>query len=1590
MLLSICALTSSLALYSLPQEMQVIHGHGKLGESSGQLDVTTSNQAILNWKQFSIGEGERVQFHQPTSSSVVLNRVKGGDVSQILGQLQANGKVYLFNPNGIVIGKNGVIKTAGFIASTLDVSDADFLAGQEMLFSGESKEVIINYGQIEAVDGSVTLIGRVVDNQGSLKAGKVSLLAAQEILLKPHDNALLTIRPESSGTLSHEGQIEALSVELQAAGQAYAFGINVRGSITALNPVTQNGKVFLKADTISFHATSNLRADTAHIETTARPLYSHGKVDVASLNIDAFKLMNTGELQGRDSVTIKAQAGYIETLSGKISGGTISIQSGAGLYTSGSITGTTIKIDAQDVVLSSATLNGEIVNIGETARTTRLSGNTYLNVKEGGKINIWSEEKTICHGVALAPGGTIEVSSRGELYSGADLRAGHVVLDPKNIVISSVTGIYPQYELIDPNSGGGSGFGTAVTPLSGYVVVTKPLDNFVAASSGAVYVYETLTAALVSTLTGSQANDQVGSGGAARIPSSITASSVTAAILSPLWNNGGVTQAGAFTNLIATAAVSGTVSTSNSLVGTTINDQVGNSGAVSFLDVNYAVRSSVWNNGAATQAGAVTWVNQATGITGTLSSANSLVGSTTNDQIGSGGVIPLLAGNYVVLSPLWNNGAAVDAGAVTWGSSTAGVSGTISATNSLVGSTTGDVVGTLTGFVRLSNGNYVCAAPLWDNGATTNVGAVTFGNGATGVVGAVSASNSLIGTISGDQVGSAGVVQLTNSNYVVRSPVWRNGAATLAGAVTWGSGTTGITGAVTIGNSLVGTQASDNVGGTVVSPLTNGNYVVVSGGWNNGAVVDVGATTWQDGTGAGPFGAVSTSNSLVGSTANDGVSLGIAGLTNGHYVRNNVTWDNGAVANAGAATWCNGTTGAPFGTVTAGNSLVGSTANDNVGTVITLLTNGNYVVRSPNWDAVGPAVVNVGAFTWGNGSTAGPRLVGTVSASNSLVGSLAGDGVTSAAAALSNGNYVARLATWNGSRGSITWGDGTTGITGTISSSNSYVGATANDQVGSGLLVAFSTGNYVVASPLWNNGAATTAGAITWGNGLGGTTGTISSSNSLVGTTTGDQVGTAITTLTVGTIAYVTRTSTWDNGAVVDAGAVTWASAATGITGTVSSLNSLVGTQANDRVGNVANQALITGGYIVNSTLWNGSRGAITFGPANGGVSGPLTPQNSVTGQAASAGLQTLGTPVTSTLEFLASFLTEGTGKVRVGLESLDQITFARAEAQTMTLAPSTLEATLNAGTAVTLQANNDITVSSPITGTTGDLILSAGRSVLLNANISTGSGDLTVTANDLLASGVVDADRDAGNATIAVANGVTLSTSAGSITLSLLDGAGKTNSGSGDLTVGDGATLLSTGAGSINLFAQQNNIVLGNNTLLQTENGNLQLTAGVSIIGSGPVTLQTIGSGQLILLSDNLFPTAPGFGIGCINLPLATLATGGGKLLIYTSNRDLNTLPSTINGVAFAAGPLFVDTATEKWATYYPSSSGFPFTIFYKNGGSATTTVDLHGLIIGVVDPFHRWLNPWFDDLYFSCDPYPPYLTPKGLRLRLPSLIRP
>ena len=268
----------------------------------------------------------------------------------------------------------------------------------------------------------------------------------------------------------------------------------------------------------------------------------------------------------------------------------------------------------------------------------------------------------------------------------------------------------------------------------------------------------------------------------------------------------------------------------------------------------------------------------------------------------------------------------------------------------------------------------------------------------------------------------------------------------------------------------------------------------------------------------------------------------------------------------------------------------------------------------------------------------------------------------------------------------MTWGNGSTGISGTVSAANSLVGSNPGDQVGSfngrNSVTPLSNGNYVVDSPYWNGGR----GAVTWGNGSTGISGTVSAANSLVGSNPGDYVGgnPPIASAGAGGVTalsnanYVIVSPDWND----NRGAVTWGNGTTGISGTISQAISLVGPRGSEVL------PLSNGNYVVTSgsgATWVSGTSGQTLDGTN-----TITPQNSLLG---------VGThPSVSDDPIDQAFLAFGDGLVTVGLPDPNQFNYARGLAQSVTVTPQFLTSTLNSDTAVVLQASNDITVNSPIT----------------------------------------------------------------------------------------------------------------------------------------------------------------------------------------------------------------------------------------------------------------------------------------------------
>eukprot|EP01133_Synstelium_polycarpum_P019994 gene19994-23960_t len=248
----------SLALAG-PAGGTVVAGQATINGTPGNTVIHQGSQnAVINWANFNIGKGESVQFQQPNSNAVALNRVLGSDGTTILGNLSANGKVFIVNPNGVLFGQGASVNTAGLVASTLDISNGDFMAGKYQ-FSGNGTGKVLNQGTISAPGGYVALLGANVSNEGTIQArlGSVALAAGNAITLDVDvagDGLLnVTVDRGAVGALVNNGgliQADGGSVLLtaQAAGDLLKTVVNNTGVIEAHTIDTTSGTIKLLGD----------------------------------------------------------------------------------------------------------------------------------------------------------------------------------------------------------------------------------------------------------------------------------------------------------------------------------------------------------------------------------------------------------------------------------------------------------------------------------------------------------------------------------------------------------------------------------------------------------------------------------------------------------------------------------------------------------------------------------------------------------------------------------------------------------------------------------------------------------------------------------------------------------------------------------------------------------------------------------------------------------------------------------------------------------------------------------------------------------------------------------------------------------------------------------------------------------------------------------------------------------------------------------------------------------------------------------------------------------------------------------------------
>lgn len=351
-----------------------------------------SERAIIEWQSFDIAEGEMTRFIQPSSSSIALNRVvNSAQASEINGNLSANGKVIVINPNGLVIGGQARVDTAGFVATSADIADDHFMNGTgalEFNKPGKLNALVENNGHITINDAGLgALVAPNVRNNGLIEGSlaKIQLAAADTFGVDFYGDGLVH-----------------LAVKTNQGTQARKLAVENTGSLVA-----DGGKVVMTAAAVS---------------------------NVVDSVINTTGYIRAGGLENKNGEVVLTGTGAHVKVKGTVdasgANGGGSVYIGGGTNGLGSLArASTVDIDSNAIVKADAIHSGN-----------------------GGSVVIWSDNATTVHGALSAKGGQnsgnggfIETSSEDIVdVSGMKVNTtasngltGRWLLDPKNLTIDT-------------------------------------------------------------------------------------------------------------------------------------------------------------------------------------------------------------------------------------------------------------------------------------------------------------------------------------------------------------------------------------------------------------------------------------------------------------------------------------------------------------------------------------------------------------------------------------------------------------------------------------------------------------------------------------------------------------------------------------------------------------------------------------------------------------------------------------------------------------------------------------------------------------------------------------------------------------------------------------------------------------------------------------------------------------------------------------------------------------------------------------------------------------------------------------------------
>lgn len=1500
---------SGLPAHALPTGEQVASGNASFQRDGNTLRIDQfSKNAIVNWQSFGIAAHEAVNLYQP-GSGMALFRVLGSDPSLIYGRLTATGTLFLTNPNGVLFGAGSQVDVGSLVATTMRISDQDFLANRFSFFA-DSNASVVNRGIIRTSDGGyIALLAEQVDNSGSLMAnqGSVVLGSAQSAVLDMFGDGLVKVNLSGDAlqaVIEQSGNIRVDGGVVQIASSARSAAINVSGVVQANSLVERNGSI---------------RLEGGH----------NARVAVSG------ELIARGESEN-------TQGGDI-----RVSGEQVGLLTGAKLDASGRTGGGEILVGG-DYQGNNNTMHN--------ARTTFVATDASIHVDaidsgNGGKAIIWADDTTRYYGNISAKGGAeggdggfVEVSGKRQLdfdgkvnVSAAQGKGGNVLLDPENIILSTSAGALadqpngtPDIAFADPPAvgttnvqiSGVTGFSELFLQATNDITVANALTM---ASNNSVRLEANnnlnVNAAITTSGTGSitlKADaDNSGTGNLA-IGANITS------------REGGITLSGA--SITRTAGNIASTGVTNQNAG---NISISASGAI---DLGAATVTATGGNGTTgnpgahggnisisgngiTGTGAITahggngvGTNQAGGNAGTISISNlssgdisvgALTARTGNATgLGTGGVAGSVSVNNVAAS----------------GNVTTGAITTTGRTNGAGGNVTVAAGNTVTTGVITATGGTAAAGNAGNNAGNISINANqgistgnitasgSAGNGAGqlgGHAGSINLSNQVAGNIVTTNIaalggnstagagGNAGNISFTanNGNITTGTLSVRTGNS----AETQDSGQIGTINLTTTDSGDITTGAITNTGrsggdGSDVNINAAGNYT------SSGSIITSGGTRLLDYAGkhAGNVDIQAGGNidvrivTAVGSNATNNDQLGGNAGTISMQAGGDIT------TNGQALTARNGN-GA--GTASAGNAAEVTLTATNISTG-SITTSGGTNGQAGNITLNASANISTGALASSGGTTA-TSFAGR-DAGNILLDADGSITTTTIAASGSNGIGAGNA---GGNAGNIMLSASNDITTTTLAARGGAAAAGADANGGNAGSIDVSTDGNITTGAITvrtgnstNNGSVNTAGNVAL-HAASVSTGNITTTGGTNGVGSHIDISSASGALSVGTIVASGGTANTDSNGR-HAGNVTLNSADT--------LNTLAITAVGTNFNGTGTDGGNGGNVDLTGTLITTRSIRTTGGNANGGVSGNAG-DITLSGNTLLAANSTMaamggnaGTGAGGNVLFNGTLDATG-GNFTLTVNSNANTTFNGTVGSVLALGSFTANAGgttfINGGSVTTTGSqtyNNTVSLGASTAFSTSNAssnLLFPGI-VQANGHTLTANAVRDITANNLsndFATVSVNAGR---NVSLRDSNAIDLGSSSVVGTLNVGTSGNITQSGALSVT---GTTTLAAGAA--------NNIILNNTgndfAAVTITNGNQ-----VQLVDQNAMTLNASTVGTLLArtlsgnltLAGNISASGSGDAIqlvaaqNFINSGNRTLTTPSGRWLVYSSDPSLDT----------------------------------------------------------------------------------------------------